>query len=88
MYKVKYVDYFDVLGNEDDGYEVNNLCNLFEDKLKYIGDDDLFNFLMDKGYFKHNVTPSMLEFVDYYPYIEIQDAETNCPIGRFEIEEE
>ena len=24
--KYKLIDYYDVLGNEEDGYEVNNLC--------------------------------------------------------------
>lgn len=28
--KYKLIDYYDVLGNEEDGYEVNNLMHLYD----------------------------------------------------------
>ena len=82
----KLVNYTDVLGNEKDGYEVNNLCVERED-LKIHEDcteKDLLNNLVGIGFLttsdKRRVRIDMLE----WDMMEIYAVKGNQPIGRLE----
>ena len=52
--KYQLINYFDVWGNEEEGYEVNNQCIEFDDW--YIADDatdkEILEFLVKSGYLK------------------------------------
>ena len=52
--KYQLINYFDVWGNEKEGYEVNNQCIEFNDW--YIADDatnkEILEFLVKSGYLK------------------------------------
>ena len=78
------IDYFDVWGNEEDGWEVNDQA-VVEEKI-WISDDtteeELFNYLKDTvGYFNRNIKFSDVEIQWYDPdFIEIFQASDGCPV--------
>ena len=78
------IDYFDVWGNEEDGWEVNDQT-VVEDKI-WISDDtteeELFNYLKDTvGYFNRNTKFSDVEIQwDDPDFIEIFQASDGCPV--------
>ena len=82
------IDYFDVWGNEEDGWEVNNLGPI-EEKI-WISDDtteeELFNYLKDTiGYFNRNTKFSDVEIQwDDPDFIEIFQASDGYPLGRLQ----
>lgn len=71
------INYFDVWGNAEDGYEVNNQCVEAEDIV--IADDatdaDIINYLQLAGYLNTNET-SLFEVEDNGDFIEICVRET------------
>lgn len=83
--KWKLVNYFDVWGNEKDGYEVNNLCVEYDDL--NITDDatdkDILNYLKDTGFL---VTSDRRKVYleDMGDMIEIYQRKGNYPLGRLE----
>jgi len=80
------VDYFDVWGNEEDGWEVNNLSTEFDDL--YIDpestDEEIVAFLKDIGYFNRDVQVSDLEIWDDGDIIEFFKADDGMPICRLQ----
>ena len=82
------VDYYDVWGNEEDGWEVNNL-GVIEEGI-WISDDtteeELFNYLRDTiGYFNKDVKFSDVEIIwDSPEFIEFFDASNGYPLGRLQ----
>lgn len=84
--KYRLINYFDVWGNQEDGYEVNNLCS--EGELFLAGDytkKDIIAALIDFGFFKPTVTEEMVEIDDMYDMIEFFDSHNYMPIGRLEL---
>lgn len=89
--KYKIVDYIDVWGNAEDGWEVNLWFNDYdtEDTCLRIAEDstdeEIIDFLVRIGY----LTPEVKELVYLESYdnemIEIVARENNYPIGRLEI---
>ena len=83
--KYRLVNYFDVWGNEKDGYEVNNLCTEADDL--WIDDDstlkEIAKFLVQIGFL---VTSDMrkLYLEDDGTYIEIYQKKGMYPLGRLE----
>lgn len=79
------VNYFDVWGNEKDGYEVNNLCVEFNDL--QITDDatdkDILNYLRDIG-FLNTSDRRRVRLVDFGEMIEIEQVKGFYPLGRLE----
>ena len=82
------IDYFDVWGNEEDGWEVNNLGPI-EEKI-WISDDiteeELFNYLKDTiGYFNKDTKFSdvIIEWNDP-DFIEFFQADNYYPLGRLQ----
>lgn len=75
------INYFDVWGNEVDGYEVNNQCVEAEDIV--IADDatdaDIINYLQLAGYLNTNET-SLFNVEDNGDFIEIFVKETGMPL--------
>lgn len=75
----RWINYFDVWGNESDGYEINNLCY---ENIYIIGDNwntqDIVKYLKKIGYLKK--TSKNTKFHGY-------DSELyygSIPVGRFE----
>lgn len=86
MSKYNLINYFDVWGNEEEGYEVNNLC--VEERDIVITDDatdkDILEFLVAIG-FLNTSDESKVYLQDYgYGMIEIYQKEHNYPLGRLE----
>lgn len=78
-------DYFDVWGNEQDGWEVNNQTKVEENIV--VGDnwenDDIVKYLVQQGYFKTEVKPDNLYILWECDYIEIYDKENGKPLYCF-----
>lgn len=75
------INYFDVWGNEADGYEVNNQCIEAEDIV--IADDatdqDIIDYLFQHEYLNDNGL-WLYEIEDYGEFIEISVKETGMPL--------
>lgn len=84
--KYKLVNYFDVWGNEKDGYEVNNLCT--EADNLWIDDSctmkEIAQFLVTIGFL---ATSDMrrLYLLDDGDSIEIYERKGMYPLGRLEV---
>lgn len=85
--KARLIDYFDVWGNEEDGWEVNNLCVLEDDI--YISEnttnEDILDFLFAIGYL--NTTENICIREYGMDMLEIETKKEWYPIGRLEIYE-
>lgn len=86
--RYRLIDYFDVLGNAKDGYDVNDLCVEFDDL--YISKDmtekEILNYLKDIG-FLNTSDRRKLYIIDYSgsgSMLEIYGKKGNYPIGRLE----
>lgn len=86
------INYFDVWGNEEEGYEVNNLCK--EGELEFEGneaptDQQILDKLKEFGFIVESADLSDLEFEDLWPYIEFSEIRehNNLPLGRLEFED-
>lgn len=75
------INYFDVWGNEEDGYEVNNQCIEVEDVV--IADDatdqDIIDYLFNNEYLRDDDV-SLYEIEDNGDFIEICVKETMMPL--------
>jgi len=88
-FKLKFIDYFDVWVDSEGGYQVNNLCTLFDDIYTIdLADRTLLNILKETGYLKKDTRINQITFIDEYPFIEIEERRNNYPLGRFEVLEE
>ena len=83
----KLVDYFDVWGNEEDGWEVNDLTTVEEDIViaEDSSDEEIIDFLIQIEYLKPEAKGNVyLESYDN-EMIEIVQTKDDCPIGRLEM---
>ena len=88
-FRLKLVDYFDVWTDDEGGYQVNNLCTLFDDIYTVdLEDRTLLSILKKIGYLKKDIRLDQITFIDEYPFIEIEERRTNYPLGRLEVLEE
>lgn len=80
------IDYFDVWGNAEDGWDVNNVSKEFDDLV--IADDatdqDIIDYLISIGYLAHGVTTDDIVIEDGGDYIEFFAAEDGRPICRLD----
>jgi hypothetical protein len=88
MDKYTVVDYFDVWGNTEDGWEVNNLAKVGEIEVQdYTNYIEIVDKLMDIEYFafgnKEDVV-AQLEIYNDYDMIEIFRKDNDMPICRLE----
>ena len=88
MNKYKLIDYFDVWGNQENGWEVNNLCSLEEEYgLLIITDDatdeEIIDYLIQIGYLGDEAKENIrIEGDDCM--IELFSKENDMPLGRLE----
>lgn len=89
MKKYELIDYFDVWGNETDGYEVNNQCVLETEIVMSDNwtNDELVDFLKRIEYLCKDVRTEDLEITGDYFYIEIFNKENNYPLCRLQYKE-
>ena len=87
MSKYKLIDYFDVWGNADEGYEVNNLCTAIEEvEIPFDATkEDIIRILQEVDYLGESVIPDMFEVVDDWEMIEIFRDSDMYPLGRLEL---
>lgn len=76
------INYFDVWGNEEDGWEVNNSAIEFDDL--YLADDttdeELVDYLKSIGFLHRNAKVSDFDIYSDGEIIEFCDADTLEPI--------
>lgn len=86
MYKL--IDYYDVLGNEEDGYEVNNLNTVVTgiEITNDATDTDIINYLKSINFLSEKATTETVELDGDDFYIELTEKETGYPLGRLERE--
>lgn len=84
--KYKLIDYFDVWGNEEDGWEVNNLCTRADDLfiLDDTTDQELLTFLKQIGFLTTDDV-DLIE-VDWSSdgFCELFAKQDGYPLGRLE----
>ena len=80
------IDYFDVWGNAEDGWEVNNLSPEFDDL--YLDPDitheEIVDYLKSIGYFNKDVTMADLDIWDDGDIIEFSKADDLMPLCRLQ----
>lgn len=86
--KYKLIDYYDVLGNEEDGYEVNNVNTVVTgiEITDDATDTDIINYLKSINFLSENATTETVELDGDDFYIELTERETGYPLGRLERE--
>ena len=90
MNKYQLVNYFDVLGNESEGWEVNNLCkeDIFIEVNDTDTDKDIIQKIIDEGFF----IPAAIDKINVMNYgpdfYELEDKTNDYPYGRLEKMEE
>lgn len=88
MKNYKLIDYFDVWGNQEDGWEINNLCVLDELGLITITDDatdeDVIDYLISIKYLGEDSKGKVrIEGDDYF--MELFSNIDDMPLGRLEV---
>ena len=86
MNRYKLVDYFDVWGNEEEGWEVNDLCTIFDDLYMEddITDEDIIDYIISIDYLNSKAKEGVIIQGDGV-MIELVSKENGCPIGRLEL---
>ena len=80
------VNYFDVWGNNVDGWEVNNLCVEGIVELKdNATNKDIIQAIVEFGFFKPSVTEKDVDIWDDGDMIEFHQSTNQCPICRLQI---
>ena len=76
--KYKLIDYYDVLGNEEDGYEVNNVNTVVTgiEITDDATDTDIINYLKSINFLSENATTETVELDGDDFYIELTEKET------------
>lgn len=86
MIRVRLVNYFDVWGNEVDGWQVNDLCAEWERHVPDLEDATLLQLLVAEGFLRHDVGLDQVEFIFIGPeMVEIEQTADGLPLGRLEI---
>ena len=85
--KATLINYFDVWGNAEEGYEVNNLCKEGELTLnENFTDEDLLQELKDIGFIIEEATMKDITFYWVGPeMIELYETAKGYPLGRVEL---
>lgn len=86
MLKYRLINYHDVWGNQEDGWEVNNMCSEGELELSedYTNNEIVLK-LIDFGFFKPTVTLEDVRIWDDYHMIELYQSANNKPECRLEL---
>lgn len=85
--KYKLVDYFDVWGNEEDGWEVNNLATIEEGIWIFDDADDqeVLDYMVTIGWLKSSKAEDIYLVSDCEGMIEFFQTVDDMPLGRLEI---
>ena len=85
--RYRLINYFDVWGNAEVGYEVNDLC--VEETGIFIADDstdqEVLNLLVRIGFLTTDDSEKVC-VINNGDMIEIESVEDGCPLGRLERE--
>lgn len=81
--KLQFVHYFDVWGNEDDGYDVNDVRKYLIE-VEELTDNGVVNALKDQSLLALHVTKDDLVFEHDCSGIELRDSESGEPFGRLQ----
>ena len=88
MFRFSLVNYFDVWGNEEDGWEVNNQCVEFDDL--WISEtcsiQDILDYLKTNGWLTTS-NQDEIEVDDMGEVIEIMRKDDGCPLYSLRLEE-
>ena len=86
-YRLRLINYFDVWGNEKDGWEVNNQCIEWDDIwTSELDNKTLLKILKNTDFLQQNVRTNQLIFDWVGPEIcEISIKRNLYPLGRLEI---
>lgn len=86
--KYKLIDYYDVLGNKEDGYEVNDVYTRITgvEITDNTTDEDIINYLKSINFLIESATTETIEIDGDDFCIELTEKETGYPLGRLERE--
>jgi len=86
-YRLRLTHYYDVWGNEVDGYEVNDARIVWDDVwTNELDDKTLLNILKNTGFLAKNVRINQINFEWLGPeYCEITTRRDGYPLGRIDI---
>lgn len=88
MAKYRLIDYFDVWGNPDDGWTVNDSTTIKDDIVieEDARDEEIIDILVQIGYLNPEARETIhLEDYGSIDTIEIIMDEIDCPLGRLEV---
>lgn len=79
------IDYYDVLDNAEDGWEVNNSCEVCNDIIvsDEASQDDIIEYLINSGYLKLDAKGKVEIDDAYIDMFDIVKKETGMPIYGF-----
>ena len=79
------VDYYDVWGNAEDGWEVNNSCEICNDIIvsDEASQDDIIEYLINSGYLKPDAKGKVEIDDTYIDMFDIVEKGTGMPIYGF-----
>jgi hypothetical protein len=83
----KLVNYFDVWRDEEDGWQVNNLCHEEGEIVlnNYTSDNEIVVKLIDFGFLKTGTSPKDIVIWNEYEMIKLFDASNDLPLCRLEL---
>jgi hypothetical protein len=86
--KVQVIDYFDVWGNEDDGFDVNDLRRFgkFEVEAEWDDNAELLAWLKTISFIAEHATLDDLKIEWGDGSVELSEAKNGLPLGRVEWE--
>ena len=86
-YRLKLINYFDVWGNEKDGWEVNNQCIEWDDVwTSDLSNKTLLNILKNTDFLQKNVRINQVDFEWVGPECcEVSVRRNHYPLCRLEI---
>ena len=88
MAKFKLIDYFDVWSDNEEGFQVNNLCTAIEEieAPEDMGSEEVIDLLKKEGYLLPTVQYSDIDvWNEGGGVIELCMAKNGCPMGRLEL---
>lgn len=89
MKQAEIINYFDVWGNQKDGWEVNNMCSEGNIELpENYSHKDILKALRDASFLKKGVGLNRVIVEDLHPYYEISQKKDLMPVCRIQILED
>jgi hypothetical protein len=88
MDKYRVINYFDVWGNEEDGWEVNNLCSEGYIELKdYTDKNEIIDALQEMNLLNEKASADTVHFYNDYEMIELFEEANGRPLFRLELQQ-